>query len=177
MLISIAVATYRPSESDNLFAMEFSGFPESLTKDHQMYHGNKSIALEIFDLTPSSLPTIQPVATVIYFSAIINYQASISRAKTFEEFSAEIINCIERISVNCSRVDIVCDSYFDNSLKAHTRDCRGAGQYFPFSATTSIPKDFVNNFLNNDRNKMELNLCLAEQSINHNFGNVFFLHR
>ena len=96
--------------------MEFTGFPESLTKDHQMYHGNKSIAPEIFDPTPSSFPTIQPVATVIDFSAIINSQASISRAKTFGEFSAEIINCIERIFVNCSRVDIVCDSYFDNSL-------------------------------------------------------------
>ena len=95
----MAVATYRPSESDNLFAMEFRGFPESLTKHHQMYHGNKSIALEIFNLTPSSFPTIQPVATVIDFSAIINSQASISRAKTFDEFSAEIINCIERISV------------------------------------------------------------------------------
>ena len=142
--------------------MEFRGFPESLTKDHQMYHGNKSIALESFDLTPSSFPTIQPVATVIDFSA------SISRAKIFEDFSVEIIKCIERISVNCSRVDIVCD----NSLKAHTRDCRGVGQYFPFSATTSIPKDFVNNFLNNNRNKMELNLFLTEQLINHNFGNV-----
>ena len=147
MLISIssrAVATYRP-ESDNLFAMEFTGFPESLTKDHQMYHGNKSIALEIFDLAPFFFPTIQPVATVIDFSAIINSQASISRAKTFE-----------KISVNCSRVDIV----------------YGVGQYFPFSVTTSIPKEFVNNFLNNNRNKMELNLLLAEQLINHNFGNV-----
>ena len=128
-----------------------------------MYHGNKSIALEIFDLTPPSFPTMQPVATVIDVSAIIKSQASISRAKTFEEFSAEIINCIKRISVNCSRVDIV----FDNSLKAHTRDCRGVGQYFPFSATTSIPRDFVNNFLHNNRNKMELNLVLAEQLINH----------
>ena len=51
----------------------------------------------------------------------------------------------------CSRINIVCDSYFDNSWKSHTREARGCGQFFPFTDTTNIPKDFQSNFLRHNR--------------------------
>ena len=112
-----------------------------------------------------------PSATVIDFSEIINSQASISRAKNFEEFALEIIHFIEKISES-SRLDIVCDSYLDNSLKAHTRENRGRGQYSPFSAPTAMPIDFQKTFLQHGKNKLNLNLFLAQSLIEHDFGDT-----
>ena len=81
-----------------------------------MYHGSKSALLEVYDSTPSCIPTIKSNAIVIDFSTIINSQACITRAKTFEDLSDEIIDCVQNISVRCSRVDIVCDNYFKESF-------------------------------------------------------------
>ena len=92
---------------------------------------------------PSLTQNIKPSAAVIDLSAIVRAQAAVTSAKTFEHFSNEVLNNIKGILANCSRIDVITDGYFDTSLKAHTRDSRGVGQYFTFTPSTIIPKDFT----------------------------------
>ena len=92
------------------------GLPECFTKKEQMYHGNKSQLLKIFDPTPSLTSTLKKDALILGFSAIVNSQAAVTTAKTFNEFADEVIEFVKNLSSGCSRIDIVCDSYFDNSL-------------------------------------------------------------
>ena len=104
------------------------------------------------------------------FSAIVNSQSAVTTAKTFNEFADGIIEIVEYLSSGCSCIDIVCDSYFDNSLKSHTREARGCGQFFPFTEATNIPKDFQGNFLRHNRNKVALNSFLTSKLLTHDFG-------
>ena len=123
-----------------------TGLPECFTKKQQMYHNNKSQLLNIFDHTPSLTSTLKKDALLLDFSAIVNSQTAVTTTKTFDEFADEVIEFVKNLSSGCSRIDIVCDSYFENSLKSHTREARGCGQFFPFTEVTNIPKDFQGNF-------------------------------
>ena len=98
-----SICTHRVKLSETLFVSEFTGFPESLTKDHQMYHGNKAQSLEIYDSTPSSVSKVDPDACVVDLSAIVRSQASVTCANTFRDFSTEIIKNISRLSNNSRR--------------------------------------------------------------------------
>ena len=71
-----------------------------------------------------------------------------------------------------SRLDVVTDSYFD---KVRTKENRGVSQYYPFTSTTLIPKDFKESFLSNSKNKQSLNEFIARKLIVHDFGNVTLL--
>ena len=81
-------------------------------------------------------------------------------------------------TMNCllaARIDVVTGSYFESSLKDHTRDKRGSGQYVPFSGETLLPKDFSDNFLNNGKNKELLTRFLSERLLLHEFGDVILI--
>ena len=165
-----AATSFRPSLCAELFKTEMTGLPECLTKEQQMYHSNKSQLLNTFDPLPSLTPTMKADAIVLDFSALVNSQATSTTAKTFKEFSDGITDFVQNLSVGCSRIDVVCDSYFDNSLKTHTRETRGCGQFFPFTETTLIPKNFQGSFLRHNKNKVALNSFLAERLLTHDFG-------
>ena len=113
-----------------------TGLPECFTKKQQLYHDNKLLLL------------------ILDFSAIGNSQDAVTTAKTLNEFADGIIKYVENLSSGCLRIDILCDSYFDNSLKSHTRKSCGCGQLFPFTEATNIPNDFQGNFLRHNRNKV-----------------------
>ena len=117
----------RPHLSEALFRTEFAGMPECLTKDSEMYLGNKSQELDIYERIPSQSKSINPDACVIDLSAVIRSQASVTKAKTFDDFSSKVIHFVKRLAA-----DIVTDSYHQSSLKAQTRNSRGTGQYFTF---------------------------------------------
>ena len=153
-----------------VFKIEMTDLPESFTKKQQIYYGSKSQLLEIFDPTPSLTSTLKKDALIFDFSVIVNSQAAVTTAKTFNEFADGIIEFVKNLSSGCSRIDIVCDSYFDNSLKSHTREARGCGQFFPLTETTNIPKDFQGNFLRHNRNKVALNSFLTGKLLTHDFG-------
>ena len=138
---------FRPCLCAEVFKIEMTGLPECFTKKQQLYHGNKLQLLKIFDPTPSLTSTPKKDALILDFSAIVNSQAAITTAKAFSEFADGIINFVENLSSGCSPIDILCDSYFDNSLKSHTCEARGCGQFFPFKEATNIPNDFQANFL------------------------------
>ena len=66
---------------------------------------------------------------------------------------------VENLSSGCLRIDILCDSYFDNSLKSHTHEACGCGQLFPFTEAINIRNNFQGNFLRHNRNKVALFLA------------------
>ena len=101
---------------------------------------------------------------------IVNSQAAVTTDKTFNEFADGIIEFVNNLSSGCSRIDIVCDSYFDNFLKSHTREVRDCEQFFPFTEATNIPKDFQSNFLRHNRNKVALNSFMTGKLLTHDFG-------
>ena len=158
-----AAALFRPSLCAEVFKIEMTGLPECFTKKQQMYHGNKSQLLKIFDLTLSLSSTFKKDALILDFSATVNSQAAVTTADG-------IIVFVKNLSTECSHIDITCDSYFDNSLKSHTREARGCGQFFPFTEATNIPEDFQGNFLRHNRNKVALNSFPTSKLLTHDFG-------
>ena len=66
------------------------------------------------------------------------------------------------MSSGYSRVDIICDQYFNNSLKNLTRNGQGHGPKLLFN-DTPLPSKFNDSFLNNNDNKEPLNLYCADK--------------
>ena len=72
-------------------------------------------------------------------------------------------------------MDIVCDTYFKDSLEAQTRNSRGCDQLLEFSPDTLLPKRMQEDFLRNDENKKNLNIFLAHTVLGADFGNTFVI--
>ena len=167
-----AAALFRPSLCAEVFKIKMTSLLEFFTKKQQMYRGNKSKLLKIFDPTSSLTLSLKKDTLILDFSAIVNSQATVTTAKTFNEISDGMNKFVQDLSCGFSRIDTVSDSYFDNSLKSHRREACTCGQFFLFTEATSIPKDFQNNFTKHNRNKVALNSFLAGKVLTHDFGGV-----
>lgn len=64
-----------------------------------------------------------------------------------------------------TRIDLVFDRYFADSLKEDTRKGRGLDSTFIFDNDTSLPEDMVETFMKNSRNKNALGEYLAAKMI------------
>ena len=147
-----------------LFQNEIFGTAQSLSLDeNSLYHGAKSELLKRFDKV--NQPHINPFsAIVIEFSAIIRFHCNI-KVNTFNDFAKSIYAYVMELSANFHRIDVICDQYFEKSLKNQTRSERGLGSNVNFDDLTSFPNDFGDNFLKNSDNKEKLNHFLAEKMI------------
>ena len=74
-----------------------------------------------------------------------------------------MFNNIKKLSSGYSRVDIICDRYFNNSLKNLTRNGRGHGPKLLFNDDTPLPSKFNDSFLKNNDNKERLSLYFADK--------------
>ena len=127
--------------------------------------------LKIFDPTLYLASTTKKDTLILDFSEILSSQAAVTIAKTFNKFEDGIVKFVHNLSSGCSRIDIVCDSYFDKSLKSDTLAARVCGQLFPVTTeATNIPKDFQDNFLRHKRSKRTLKLILAVKLLIDDFG-------
>ena len=59
-----------------------------------MYYGNKSLTLKIFDPTPYLTSTLKKYALFLDSSEIVNSQATVTTAKTFNKFADGIIKFV-----------------------------------------------------------------------------------
>ena len=127
-----------------------------------MFHGNKTQLLKIFDPTLYLASTIKKDTLILDFSEILHSQAAVTIAKTFNKFADGIVKFVQ----NLSRIDIVCDSYFDKSLKSDTLAAGACGKFFPVTTeATNISKDFQGNFLRHKRNKRTLKLISCSKVV------------
>ena len=72
--------------------------------------------------------------------------------------------------------DIVCDRYFENSLKCLTRHDRGFGSLINFDDSSEFQSDFEDNFMKNPKNKENPNHFLAKRFLDiHNTGIIMVI--
>ena len=150
---------YRRDHAKLLFASEIY-YSQSLSDDgSDLYHGTKSTILQRFD--KSSVPTLPSTSSALIVELSPMFRSG--HSGTFNEFAVRLFNEICRFSSGYTRIDIVCDRYFNDSLKNLTRLGRGQGPTILFEDTSPLPGKFNDMFLKNNKNKEKLNLYLADK--------------
>ncbi|KAK3877040.1 hypothetical protein Pcinc_018219 [Petrolisthes cinctipes] len=113
-------------------------------------------------ITPRETDAASPPVEVMILdgAAIVNMLAP-GNAKTFSGYASLVfLPCITSQLQHTSRMDIVWDEYFPDSLKTDTRKKRGKGTRRRVEPSSSIPGNWQA-FLRIDKNKVELFAFLA----------------
>ncbi|CAG2251463.1 unnamed protein product [Mytilus edulis] len=154
----------RDGNLDDFFRHENHAFPPSLSQNGTIRLGTKADLLSkcLERLTP---PTdVQPVVSSVILdgSAVVNMLKPVN-VKSFNEYALKVfVPYIQNIGKNVQRIDIVFDTYIDNSLKASTRGKRGKGIRRRVQDETNVPGNWQE-FLRLDENKIELFHFLADK--------------
>ena len=156
-----STVTYRREYAKLLFSSEIYVYCQSLSEDgSDLYHVVKSNILNRFEQVANRTEISSSAALLIELSPMFR---SDTHSGTFEEFTRRLFNNIKKLSSGYSRVDIICDRYFNNSLKNLTRNGRGHGPKLLFNDDTPLPSKFNDSFLKNNDNKERLNLYCADK--------------
>ncbi|CAG2246636.1 unnamed protein product [Mytilus edulis] len=154
----------RDGNLDDFFRHENHAFPPSLSQNGTIRLGTKADLLSkcLERLTP---PTdVKPVVSSVILdgSAVVNMLKPVN-IKSFNEYALKVfIPYIQNIGKDVQRIDIVFDTYIDNSLKASTRGKRGKGIRRRVQDETNVPGNWQE-FLRLDENKIELFHFLADK--------------
>ena len=156
----------RSEAARQLFCQEFTNMPECfVNKEGDAFHGDKADILKV--IAPRS--TQQPAdlsnyadSVVIDLSVIIRSEASVIKTSeyTYVEFAKHILRRLEGMAVRlkAKRLDIVADTYQDDSIKNTTRQARGVGGLVKFNECDLMPEPKkMKEFLQNSSNKIRLN--------------------
>ena len=137
-----SAAAYRPTQISKLSEGESFGVAHSLAADNtSLYHGTKSEIKKRFQSCPLPVIDAQSNAIIIELSPIIFRHAE-KTISTFNDFAVLIYYKILDIGLNFQRIDIVCDRYFQDSVKEQTRSLRGVGTTLEFDDDTPMPGNF-----------------------------------
>ena len=163
---------YRRPHAQLLFSTEIFGTAQSLSiSDTTSYQGTKSTLLKRF--LSCEVPDIgSSSAIIIELSPLLRTTIV---AASFGIFAEKLMGTINRLAARYDRIDVVCDCYFEDSLKNQTRDGRGSGDTVTFDRNTKFPSDFKNNFLKNNKNKNRLNEFLADEFMQQYSGGKSFV--
>jgi len=155
----------RDSNMDDFFMHENHDWPPSLATNHIMHHTNKSDLMECLESLvpqPESAPNVD--VKIIDGAALVHTldpKKSKVPVKTFQDYSQLVfLPYLECMLQDVVRLDVVWDVYKEDSLKAQTRQNRGAGNHLRVANNTNIPGN-CNNFLHCDSNKESLFQLLA----------------
>ena len=144
------------SNLEDFFQHENQAWPPVLSNGGRLPLGTKSDILRCLeDLSPSQTKT--PDATCIVFDgAAIIQMMKPAAANTFDEYAQQVFNpYISSQLRNVSCVDLVWDTYKDDSLKGTARAKRGKGVRRCVVGKAAVPGNWLN-FLRADINKREL---------------------
>ncbi|CAG2218094.1 unnamed protein product [Mytilus edulis] len=142
----------RDGNLDDFFRHENHAFPPSLSQNGTIRLGTKADLLSkcLERLTP---PTdVKPVVSSVILdgSAVVNMLKPVN-IKSFNEYALKVfIPYIQNIGKDVQRIDIVFDTYIDNSLKASTRGKRGKGIRRRVQDETNVPgnwQEFLSCFI------------------------------
>ena len=165
----------RDADLDELFKHEISLPPPALYSAAEInICKTKS---QLMDCMINSDDIVFP--TTVDCSAILLDGSSIAQSHTpkgvksiGEYIEKTFIHLINKYLSNYSRVDLLFDRYFENSIKNVTRNARGDGGRFHIVPTTPIPRNWKK-FMQNSENKRELFRLIAkyvESTINPSEG-------
>ena len=121
-----------------------TSLPELFTKKQHIYHCNKSQLLKIFDPTLFLTSTVWKDALILNFSARVN-SGRCYHCQNFQRICRWSYEIFPNLFSAFSRIDIVCDGYFDNSLKSHTRKLVVVDMFFIYGSnqcTKGLPRQF-----------------------------------
>ena len=150
----------RDGDLDNFFSHENHPFPPSLSSYGQLRLPlQKSHLMDCLEQHVESTPSVRPRTDVsIMDGGVLVSILKPGGCKTFGDYTAKVfVPHIEREQNQAQRVDIVWDQYFDNSLKAQTREKRSTGptQRRRVELSSPIPRNWKQ-FLRLNDNKTEL---------------------
>ena len=155
-----SAVTYRREHARLLFSSEMYDYYQSLSEDgSDLYRGVKTNILNRFEQVTNRIEISSSAALLIELSPKFK---SDTYSGTFEEFTRRLFNNIKKLSSGYSLVDIICDWYFNNSLKNLTRNRQGHGPKSLFN-DTPLPGKFNDSFLKSNDNKERLNLYCADK--------------
>ena len=126
-------------KAEMLLSTEIFGISQCLSiNGHNLYHGRKSNILQRFK--PTEFPGNETSSAIIVKTSTI-LQCSFNPI-TFNNFAGKIYVFIIDIVTGYDRVDIVCDRYFENSLKSLTKHDRRFGLLINFDDNSEFLTDF-----------------------------------
>ena len=134
----------RSGNLEQFFCHENQSFPPSLSACGQINQGSKSDLIGCLEEVNDAVVTSKPkVDAVILDGAAVVHFLKPGASVTFADYSNDVF-CpyISSQLQEVSRVDIVWDRYFGDSLKAASRAKRGRGKRRRVEASTKIPKNW-----------------------------------
>ncbi len=142
------------------FEHENHAWPPSLAENDSMRHGNEADFLKCLEPLVQHTQMAPEVDVTFFDGAALVHKLEPKKAttlvNTFKDY-ADIVfipYLLKQLQL-VRRVDVVWDFYAADSLKAHTRQCRGNGSPLCVTEKTRIPNNWKS-FLRVDSNKAEL---------------------
>ena len=164
-----AACESRAEPAKKIFEQEFTNVPECfIDKEGKPFHSSKS---ELFKtLIPSSENVPRTFdGLIVDVSVIVRSLATVINTSNFTyiEFVNHVLRYIEdmAVKIQASRLDIVFDSYLNNSIKSATRQGRGMAGRVIFQEGDQLPENLQEFLLNSD-NKTNLNHLFQKQASN-----------
>ena len=155
----------RDGDLGTFFSHENQPQPPSLSKNGKMRQGDKADLIDCLEAVSPAQKTAPTVdAKVFDGGAVVNFLQGIP-GKTFQEYGQDIfLPYLEGQLESTSRVDVVWDTYQDDSLKSQVRGDRGSGTRRRVTPKTKVPGNWKS-FLRNDQNKGELFQYLSDVAL------------
>lgn len=152
----------RGGDLDDFFQYENQPFPPSLSDNGQLRFGQKSDLLQCIEndtVTSLSNPLVQ---CIVLDGAAIVQMLNPGKAKTFLDYASQVfMPFIESQLSKVSRLDIVWDQYWSDSLKSATRVKRGSGSRQHVLLMSTLPSRWQD-FLHVNENKADLFALLSK---------------
>lgn len=118
--------------------------------------GKKSDVMNCLTTCGQTCHDTPMVTAVVIDGAALVHMLQPSTFSTFGHYCKDIfLPFLLHQYHQASRIDIIFDRYFDNSLEADAREKQGSGQRLAVKSSTPIPKGW-NKYLAVDKNKAEL---------------------
>jgi len=146
----------RDGDLAEFFAHETQSFPPSLSDFGKLHLTNtKSELLQCLEQPGHSEPPSAYNCTVLDGAVIVHCLPTTS-VSTFNEYADRVfIPYLQKQLQACLRLDVVWDTYVQDSLKESTREKRGKGMHRKVSGETKLPGNWMD-FLRDSMNKKEL---------------------
>ena len=152
----------RDGSLSEFFAHENQACPPSISDCGKLRQTAKAPLVSCLESFCEATPNEPEVTVVVLDGAAVVHFNPPGSSKTFGEYGENVIaKYVKRWLIKVSRVDLVWDSYIENSLKSSTREKRGSGARNRVLPFVQIPRKW-NEFLRVDKNKVELFSMLSK---------------
>ena len=157
------ISSHQSGREITTLSHESSLLPPSLTKDGEMFHGDKCDIVDCFIPKEHKHKKHPNVSCAIIDGAALVRKLKPTCSATFGEYIDNELktNILARFA-NVDRIDLVFDQYRVDSIKNATRDGRGSGKRRKIDKNVKVPGNW-RDFLSVSENKTELFSLISEQ--------------